>query len=69
MASRIVSIGRNIRKICHARDLTLKELEDMCGVTSVTIMNIELGKKKGCTFSTIFKIAEALNVSFDLLMK
>ena len=63
-----MSIGANIRRIRKFRGMTQRELGEMLGVTQAAIGQYER-PSANLTRNTIEKIANALNVSFDALIK
>lgn len=55
-----------VKKLRGERDLTLRELSDLSGISTVQLNNIENGKNRPNTF-TIAKLANALGVDYDIL--
>lgn len=49
------------------RDMTQKQLADMCGVSRATISGIACGRS--CNDKTGYKIAQALGVELDNLLE
>lgn len=51
------------------RNLTQKQLQDLSGVSMVTIRKIEKGEVEKVTLSTYKKLAKALDISVEELIK
>ncbi len=62
-------VGRKLRKKRKFRGLTLEKLEALAGVAGARIGQIENGKRPQPTFETIARIANALDVSLDDLVR
>lgn len=64
-----MTVGEKIRKIRKEKQLTQKQLSDLCGINEVQIRRYELnGKNSNPKLETLQKIANALNVSiFEFL--
>ena len=60
-------LGANIAKYRRAAGMTQEAVADKCGLTGAYLRQIELGFKVP-RLETFLKIAEALNVSADLLL-
>lgn len=60
-------IGFNVRKYRKENNLSMFDLASKVGVTKSTIHRIELGTVD-CSTTTMISIAEALNVSIDVLL-
>ena len=58
----------NIRDIRHTEGLTMKQVAEMCNVSEAAISLIERGKRIP-NLRTAKRIADALNVSLDELIK
>lgn len=58
-----------IKKLRIKLGLSQENLARRAGVSNNTIINIESGKQQNPTVSTIKKIANALNVSVDELLR
>lgn len=63
------SIASNMKKYRGKRDLSQTKLSEISGVTYNTIIKIESGANKNPTIDTLTKIAKALEVSVDDLIK
>lgn len=60
-------IGNRIREIRMLRDVSQQELADRTGLSPVYVSYIETGSKKP-SLGTIIKIAEAMNVTVDIII-
>ncbi len=58
-----------IKRIREKMGLSQEKLARLADVSNNTIINIEAGKQQNPTVDTIKKIAEALNVSVEDLIK
>jgi transcriptional regulator with XRE-family HTH domain len=61
--------AKKLRQIREARALSLRELEEVSGVSYNTIWFIEAGRRKRTHPRTIRKLAQALGVQPTELMK
>ena len=68
MANSAIKLGENIRRIREEKGMTQIELCRKLKVDRAYMSNVENGKKNP-TLSTIEKIAKALGVSLEELMK
>jgi len=64
----IVKLGKNMKRIRSSKGLTQGDIFRFLGVSRGFISNIESGKTNP-TLSTIAKLAKALGVSVDELLK
>jgi DNA-binding XRE family transcriptional regulator len=62
------NFGTNLRKIRDARNLSQEQLAELCGVHRTFIGRIERGETN-ITLLTLFKVAKALEVSPELLIR
>jgi transcriptional regulator with XRE-family HTH domain len=62
-------IGKNIKKLRKQRDLSQDRLSKLADISHNTIIKIESGAIQSPTMDTAQKIAKALGVSLDDLMK
>jgi len=69
MAKTITTISKNIKKLRKAKDLSQDKLSRLADVSHATIIKIESGGIQSPTIDTVQKIAKALGVSLDDLMK
>lgn len=63
------SLAKNLRKVREAKGLSQERLARLAEVANNTIVKIEAGKNKNPTLDTLKKIARALEVSVDDLIK
>jgi len=63
------NIANNLRKLRKAKGLSQERLARLADVANNTIVKIEAGKNKNPTLNTLKKIAKALEVSVDDLIK
>ena len=62
-------IGKNIKKLRKQRDLSQDRLSKLADISHNTIIKIESGAIQSPRMNTAQKIAKALGVSLDDLMK
>lgn len=62
-------IAENIKRIRNKKDISQDKLSKLADVTLTTLSKIESGININPTVKTIQKIAKALNVSVDELLK
>lgn len=62
-------IGKNIKKLRQVKDLSQDRLSKVAGVSYNSIIKLETGGITNSTIETLQKIAKALDVSVDELMK
>lgn len=62
-------IGDNIRKLRNERGISQDKLSKLAGLAFHTITKIESGSTPNPTIETVKKIAGALGVSVDYLLK
>lgn len=63
------TIAQNIKLFRQKRKLTQKELAEKAGIDLFTLSKIETGATSNPSIETIIKIAKALDVSVNHLMK
>jgi len=63
------NITKNLRKLRKAKGLSQEKLARLADIANNTIVKIEAGKNKNPTLDTLQKIAKALGVSIDDLIK
>jgi transcriptional regulator with XRE-family HTH domain len=68
-ASKKSTIANNIKKYRQKLGISQDRLSKMAGVTYNTIIKIESGGSQNPTIDTLSKIAKALSVSVDDLIK
>ena len=63
------NLGKNLRKARETKGLSQERLARLAEVANNTIVKIEAGKNRNPTLDTLKKIAKALGVSVDNLIK
>ena len=63
------TIGKNIKKFRQEKELSQDKLSKLADLSLNTIVKIELDESPNPTIETIQKIAKALDVSVDDLLK
>ncbi len=63
------TISQNIKRIRNKKDISQDRLSKLADVAYNTIIKIESGAIKNSTIETLKKIAKALDVSVDELIK
>jgi len=63
------NITKNLRMMREAKGLSQEKLARLADVANNTIIKIEAGKNQNPTLDTLKKIARALDVSVDDLIK
>lgn len=63
------NLGKTVRKLRIKTGLSQGKLARLADVSNNTIVNIEAGKQDNPTIETIKKLANALNVSADELLR
>ena len=63
------NLAENLRRIRKAKGLTQEKLARLADLTNNTIIKIESGKNQNPTLDTLKKIARALEISVDDLIK
>ena len=63
------NITKNLRKMREAKGLSQEKLARLADVANNTIIKIEAGKNQNPTLETLKKVAQALGVSVDDLIK
>ena len=69
MSREISPIGKNIKKLRKQKGLSQDRLSKLADVSNNTIIKIESGGIQNPTIKTVQKIARALDVSVDNLIK
>lgn len=62
-------LSKIIRKLREEKKLSQEKLARLADVSNNTIVNIEAGKQKNPTIETLKKIAKALEVNVDELIR
>ncbi len=65
----ISKIGENIKRIRKAKGISQDRLSKRADLALNTIVNIELGESPNPTIETLQKVANALDVSIEKLLK
>lgn len=63
------TIGKNIKKYRQEKELSQDKLSKLADLSLNTVVKIELDESPNPTIETIQKIAKALNVTVDDLLK
>ncbi len=63
------TIGKNIKKFRQEKELSQDKLSKLADLSLNTVVKIELDESPNPTIETIQKIAKALSVSVDDLLK
>jgi len=63
------NITKTLRKLRKAKGLSQEKLARLADVANNTIIKIEAGKNQNPTLETLKKVAQALGVSVDDLIK
>jgi transcriptional regulator with XRE-family HTH domain len=63
------NIQKTLRKLREAKGLSQEKLARLADVANNTIIKIEVGKNQNPTLDTLKKVAKALDVSVDDLIK
>ena len=63
------NIAKNIRRLRQAKGLSQDRLSKLADLSLNSIVNIELGNNPNPTIETLEKIAKALGVSVEELLK
>ena len=69
MSKTIPTVSKNIRKLRKAKGLSQDKLSRLADVSHATIIKIESGGIQSPTINTVQKIAKALGVGVDELIK
>jgi transcriptional regulator with XRE-family HTH domain len=69
MTKTISTIAKNIKKHRQAKGLSQDKLSRLADISHATIIKIESGGIQSPTIATVQKIAKALGVSLDNLLK
>jgi len=62
-------IGQNIKKIRKKENISQDRLSKLADITHTTLAKIETGRNNNPTIKTLHKIAKALGVRVDDLLK
>ena len=64
-----MSIADNIKKYRKKKSLSQDKLAKLADVTHTTLVKLESGANDNPTIKTLSKVAKALNVTIDVLVK
>ncbi len=62
-------IGKNIKKLRQAKELSQDRLSKLADISCNSVIKLETGGITNPTIETLQKIAKALDVSVDILLK
>jgi transcriptional regulator with XRE-family HTH domain len=63
------NIGKTVKKLREKLDISQEKLARLADVSNNTVVNIEAGKQDNPTIETLKKVANALQVGVDDLIK
>jgi len=63
------NIGKTVKKLREKLDISQEKLARLADVSNNTVVNIEAGKQNNPTIETLKKVANALQVGVDDLIK
>ena len=63
------NLANNIRKLREAKELSQEKLARLADVANNTLIKMESGENQNPTLDTLKKVAKALDVSVDDLIK
>ena len=63
------TLAKKVKNLSEEKGLSQEKLARLADVSNNTIVNVEAGKQKNPTIDTLTKIAEALNISINDLIK
>jgi len=69
MSREISQMGKNIKKLRREKSLSQDRLSKLADISYNTVIKLESGGITNPTIETLQKIAKALNVSIDELIK
>lgn len=69
MSKTIPAVAKNIKKYRKEKGLSQDKLARLANVAHATIIKIESGGIQSPTIDTVQKIAKALGISVDILLK
>ena len=69
MSRKISQIGKNIKKLRKQKGLSQDRLSKLADISYNTVIKLESGGITNPSINTLSKIAKALNVSVDDLLK
>jgi len=69
MSNPASKIGANIKKLRKQKGYSLEKISKLANLSLNTVVKVESGINKNPTIETLTKIADALNVKIDDLIK
>ncbi|MDP2704447.1 MAG: helix-turn-helix transcriptional regulator [bacterium] len=63
------TIGKNIKRLRQAKGISQDKLSKLADLSLQTVVKMELDDKPNPTIETVQKLAKALDISIDDLMK
>lgn len=69
MSKEILLIGKNIKKLRKQKGLSQDQLSKLADISYNTVIKLELGGITNPSIDTLQKLAKALNVSVDDLLR
>ena len=63
-----IMLSKNLKKIRNEKNIGIRELARISGVSHIIIMNIESGKSRNSTITSIMKLAKSLDITIDKLV-
>lgn len=61
--------GEKLKEIRVSKDMSLKDIEEICGVSASYIWRIEIGEKKSPSIPILAKISKAYNINLMDMLK
>ena len=65
----LMSLGTYLRALRESRQLTLRAVQEQCGMSNAYLSQIETGKIRRPSPSVLYKLSEVYSVSYDELMR
>ena len=59
------AVRERILELCRERDISINRLSSMSGVTQSTVNNIDIGRNRSTTISTIKKLCDGLGITIE----
>jgi transcriptional regulator with XRE-family HTH domain len=69
MSEPTTTLGDELRRIRELHKLTLRAVENLTGISNAYLSQLETGKVEKPSPNYLYKLAEAYNVPYDLLME
>lgn len=64
-----MSLGTYLRALRESRQLTLRAVQEQCGISNAYLSQLETGKIRQPSPSGLYKLSEVYSVPYDELMK